>query len=87
MKVSIFRAPLYANSFELAVSLLKTLFDQFDAQIFDAIRFHVPSNNQKMLDIMQELSFEIDFTLYRLFTKRDEFLEADADLIYSFGSA
>ena len=65
--------------------LIKVLLDSFGDRKIDAVQLNVLNVNREMLDLMKQLEFEIDYPLYRLYTKRDEGLMADLSIVYSCG--
>ena len=65
--------------------LIKVLLDSFDDRQIDAVQLNVLNVNREMLDLMKQLDFEIDYSVHRLYSKRDEGLMADFSIVYSFG--
>lgn len=78
-----FRSPLYARSYELAMSLINILLNSIDDRKFDAVQLNVLNVNNKMLDLMHQLQYNIYYGEHRLYTKRDEGLTADLSIVFS----
>lgn len=80
--------PLYADTFDIAMSLIKTLLDEKKEQNekFENIFIQVPSNHGKMIEFMKFLEFEIDRKLIRTYTKRDEIMVPMPQMTYALGA-